>query len=217
MAFCNSCGANITPGNRFCDKCGAAVLASTLPPAVTPSTGGATPPPVSAAPPASGNSALKIVLIVVGAIVVMGILAVASAGFFAWRVAHRTHIRQDGDNVKVETPFGSVETTKDPAEAARNLGVDLYPGAEVLKNGSSSMSFGDVHTATLNSETSDSTDKVCAFYKPKFPNAMVMSSDENQCTIVANDQKNTITINVKAEGSKTRIVITHVTKAGGSS
>ena len=67
----------------------------------------------------------------VGVIVLVGILGVASLGFFAWRVAHRTHVRQEGDNVKVETPFGTVETTKDPEEAARNLGVDLYPGAQV--------------------------------------------------------------------------------------
>jgi hypothetical protein len=217
MAFCNSCGANLVPGTRFCNTCGAAILASTLPSA------SATPPvqaPVPAATPAaapSGGGALKAVLIVVGVIVVVGILAVAAGGVFAWRIAHRTHVRQDGDNVKVETPFGTVETTKDPDAAARNIGIDLYPGAEVLKNGSTSASFGPVHTATLNSETSDSVDQVCAFYKPKYPNAMVMTSDENQCTIVSNDPKNTVTITVKPEGGKTRIVITHVTHASNES
>lgn len=214
MAFCNACGATIVPGTRFCNKCGAAILASTLPSASAPPTAGpipAAPGTVPAPAPASGGGALKAVLIVVGVIVVVGILAVAAGGVFAWRVAHRMHVRQEGDNVKVETPFGTVETTKDPDEAARNLGVDIYPGAEVLKNGSTSASFGPVHTATINSETSDSVDKVCSFYKPKYPNAMVMSSDENQCTIVSNDQKNTVTISVKPEGNKTKIVITHVT------
>ena len=202
MAFCNSCGANIVPGTRFCNKCGAAILASTAAPA-------------TAVPP-SGGGALKAILIVVGVIVLVGILAVASLGFFAWRVARHTRVRQNGDNVRVETPFGTVQTTNDPQAAARDLGVDLYPGAQALKEGATSATFGTVHTASLNFETSDSVDKVCSFYKPKFPNAMVMTTEANQCTIVSNDQKNMITITVKAESDKTRIVITNVSKSGAA-
>ena len=210
MAFCNSCGANIAPGTKFCNKCGAAVLASSPAPVSAPAAGS----PAASPAPASGGGALKAILIVVGVIVLVGILGLASVGFFAWRIAHHTHVRHDGDNVKVETPFGTVESTKDPQDAARNLGVDLYPGAEVLKEGSASMTFGNVHTAALNFETSDSVDKVCSFYKPKFPNAMVVTSDANQCTIVSNDKKNMITINAKVDGSKTKIAISNVSKSG---
>src|SRR5271157_4959623 len=136
MAFCNACGTNIVPGTRFCTKCGAAILTSSLPPVAPPPAVGSVPPappvpPVAAAPaPASGGGALKVILIVVGVIVVVGILGIASVGYFAWHVAHRTRVRHEGDNVKVETPFGTVQTTKDPQEAARNLGVDIYPGAK---------------------------------------------------------------------------------------
>ena len=210
MAFCNSCGANIAPGTRFCNKCGAAVLASS--PVPTPTTAGS-PQPVAPAPN-SGSGALKAILIIVGVIFLVIILGVTSVAFFAWRVARHAHVRHDGDNVKVETPFGNLETTNDPKEAARTLGVDIYPGAEVLKEGSASMTFGNVHTAALNFETSDSVDKVCSFYKPKFPNAMVVTSEANQCTIVSNDKKNMITINAKVEGGKTRIVISNVSKSG---
>ena len=223
MAFCNSCGTSIVPGTRFCSKCGAAVLAPSPAPAVAPpaAVGSAPPapstPPVASTPaPTSGGGALKAILIVVGLVVLVAILCVASLGFFAWRVARRTHVRQEGDNVKVETPFVSIETSDDPQKAARNLGVDLYPGAQVMKEGSTSMTFGAVHTATLNFATSDSVDQVCGFYKPKFPNAMVMTTESNQCTIVSKDQTNMITINVKAESDKTRIVITNVSKSGAA-
>jgi hypothetical protein len=209
MAFCNSCGASIAPGTRFCNKCGAAVLTSSPAPAAASSA----PPAVSSPAPASGGGALKAILIVVGVIVLFIILGVTSIAFFAWRVAHHTRVRHDGDNVKVETPFGTVETTKDPQDAARNLGVDLYPGAEVLKEGSVSMTFGTVHTAALNFETSDSVEKVCSFYKPKFPNATVVTSEADQCTIVSNDHKNMITINAKIQSGKTRIVITNVSNS----
>jgi hypothetical protein len=218
MAFCNSCGANIVPGTRFCNKCGTAVLTSTLPAVAPPPAAGSLPPTPSTLPAAtpaqtSGGGALKAILIVVGVIVLVGILGLSSLAFFAWRVAHRTRVRHQGDNVKVETPFGSFETTQDPQDAARNLGVDLYPGAKVMKEGSVSMTFGNVHTAALTFETSDSVGQVCSFYKPKFPGAMVVSSDENQCNIVSNDQKNMITINAKIENGKTKIVISNVSRS----
>jgi hypothetical protein len=214
MPFCNSCGANTAPGTRFCNKCGAAILTSSPAPSAGASVPAPAAPPTSAPAPTSGGGALKAILIVVGVIFLVAMLGLASLGFFAWRVAHRTHVRQDGDNVKVETPFGTIETTKDPQDAARNLGVDLYPGAQVRKEGSVSMTFGNVHTAALTFETSDSVDQVCNFYKPKFPNATVVTSDANQCTIVSNVQKNMITINAKIENGKTRIAISNVSKSG---
>jgi hypothetical protein len=219
MAFCNSCGTSIAPGTRFCSKCGAPILASTPVAGVTPPVvAGPVPPAVNVPPvPAAGGGALKVVLIAVGVVVLVGILGVASLGFFAWHLAHRAHIRQDGDNVKVETPFGSVETTQDPGEAERNLGVDLYPGAEVRKNGAASATFGGVHTASLNSDSTDSVDKVSAFYKAKFPNAMVTTSDSGRCTIISNDHNSMVTINIQADGGKTRIQITNVRKSGASS
>jgi zinc-ribbon domain len=222
MAFCNSCGTTLTPGTRFCSKCGAAILGSAAAPVgATPSPTPPTPPtpPVVNAPvvPAvGGGGALKVILIVVAVVVFVGILGVVSAGFFAWHVAHHTHIRQNGDRVNVETPFGSVATTKDPEEAARNLGVELYPGAEVMKEGAASTTFGGVHTAALSATSSDSVDKVSSFYKAKFPNAMVTSSDSGRCDIVANDHKSMVTINIEAEGDKTKIQITNVTHKSDS-
>ena len=213
MAFCNSCGASLAPGIRFCNKCGAAILASSPTPNVaTPVMAGSTIPAASVpgANAGQGSGALKVILIVVGVIVLLVILSFGSFAFFAWRIARHAHLRQDGNNVKVETPFGNVETTQDPHDAARNLGVEIYPGAEVLKDGSASATFGGVHTASVSSESTDSVDKIANFYKGKFPNAMVTSSDAGRCTIIANDHKSMITINIEAEGGKTKIQITNV-------
>ena len=222
MAFCNKCGASLTPGIRFCNKCGAAVVASSPAPNVAnPAMAGSTVPVGSVLPATApqGGGALKVILIVVGVIALFGILAFGSIAFFAWRVARHVHAHQDGNNVRVETPFGNVETTKDPADAARNLGVDLYPGAEVLRNGSSTATFGGVHTATISAESSDSADQVFNFYKAKFPNAMVTTSDAGRSTIISNDNKSMITINVEPHGGKTKIMITSVSRKsdGGNS
>jgi zinc-ribbon domain len=206
MAFCNSCGATLNPGSKFCNKCGAAVAAGPSAPAV------ASTAPAPAAVPTGGGSALKVVLIVVAVIVGICILGVATVGIIGYRIAKSSHVSQNGDHVKVETPFGSVETSKDPDQAAKDLGVELYPGAEVQRNGASSAAFGGIRTVTAVFETSDAPDKVCTFYKSKFPGAMVTTSEQNHCTIVSNDRKNMITINIEASGDNTKLQITNVSK-----
>lgn len=93
MAFCTTCGAQVT--GAFCNKCGTPAAAS----------GGAAmpappPPPVAAAPvmaqqmpmPApvvrSGMSPLVWILVIIGGLFVLGIIGVVGTGFF---VAHKLH------------------------------------------------------------------------------------------------------------------------------
>ena len=211
MAFCNKCGTAITQGTRFCNKCGAPILASgfsSTAPSPAPSTPTAT--PTQAAP--QGSNALKVVLIVVGAVIVIGVLAVGAITFVGLHIAKRSRIHEEGDHVKVETPFGTVESTKDPEQAAKNLGIDIYPGAEVQKDGASSSVFGNIRTVSVNFESSDSVDKVCTFYKARFPNANVSTSQENHCTIVSTAPPNVTTINVESRGSGAKFQISTVAK-----
>jgi len=59
-------------------------------------------------------------------------------------------------------------------------------------------------------------DKVASFYKSKFPNAMVSTSDAGRCTIISNDNKTMITINIEARGEKTKIQISKVSRNSDS-
>jgi hypothetical protein len=212
MAFCNSCGTTITPGTRFCSKCGAPILASAFP-SSTAAPAPAPPASVQAPPPAQGGSnALKIVLIVIAVIVIIGGLGIAVLTMVGLHIAKNSRMRQEGDHVKVETPFGTVESSKDPEEAAKNLGVDIYPGAEVQQNGAASTTFGNLHTVNASFFSSDSVDKVCSFYKSKFPNATVSTSDERHCTIVSSAPPNVITINVDPKGDGSRFQINGMIK-----
>jgi F0F1-type ATP synthase membrane subunit c/vacuolar-type H+-ATPase subunit K len=203
MAFCNSCGAVLTPGTNLCNKCGSAIAAG-------PVTSAAVPAPTS--PPTGGSSGFKIVLIVVAVVVAIGILGLVTLGIIGVHIARSTHVRQEGDHVKVDTPFGTVETSQDPEKVAQEIGVEVYPGAQPQKNDSSSATFGAVHTATAVFQSADSLDKVCSFYKSKFPNSAVTTSDQNRCTIVSNDQKNMTTISIETSGDMTKFSITTVSK-----
>jgi hypothetical protein len=204
MAFCNSCGAPLNEGTKFCNKCGAA--ASGAPAAIA--------QPIAPGPPASkgGSSALKIILVIVGIIVLIGVLGIATIGFIGYRIAKSSHVSQKGDNVKVETPFGSMETSTDPDKTAQELGVEIYPGAQVQKAGTASVTFGSLHTVTAIFESSDSVDKICDFYRQKFPSAQVASSDQNRCTIVSGDKGNSTTITVEPRGDGSKLTIVTLTK-----
>ena len=200
MGFCNSCGATLAEGTKFCSKCGAAITGAPA----------ATPQPIAPGPPPSSgsSSALKVVLIIVGVIVLIGVLGVATIGIIGYRIAKNAKVSQKGDNVKIETPFGNMETSSDPQKTAEDLGVEIYPGAQVQKSGAASVTFGSIHTVTANFESSDSVDKVCDFYRAKFPGATVQSSDQTHCSIVASGSGNstTITADSRADGSSFQIV-----------
>ena len=204
MAFCNSCGATLDAGAKFCNKCGK----------TQPGAAAATPVFTPAAPgvPQKSSSALKIILIVVAVIVVFGILAVGAFSFFAYRIARHSRVHNENGNVRVETPFGTVNTTTDPDEAARNLGIDVYPGAEVVKGTTSDMTMGNMHTAAADFETSDPVGTVAEFYKSKVPNANVVSSTGDHYAIISTDKKNMLTINIEPKNGRTRI---HISKISG--
>ena len=205
MAFCNSCGASLENNARFCPKCGAAQSAG--PGTPLPSAGS-----VPAAPSAQ-SSTLKIVVIVIVAVVALGTLAIGTLTMIGLRIARHTHVTQDGDNVKVVGPFGTVNTN--PTDVTRDLGVDLYPGARMLKSNGANVEVAGMRTVAAEFESDDPADKVAAFYKSKFPDANVNVSNNDHYTIVATD-KNLITINIDSQDGKTLIHIAAVSGKGAT-
>jgi hypothetical protein len=160
---------------------------------------------------------VKIILVVVAVVVIFGILGVATLGIIGVHLARRTHFTQDGNHVKVETPFGSVDTSKDPQQMAKDLGVDIYPGAQPQADGSATANFGGVRTVAASFLSSDPLDKVCDFYRSRFPNAMSSASTQNHCSIVAGDQGNMLTIIIEPSGNSTKIQISSVNKSSTNS
>lgn len=199
MAYCNSCGANQEAGAKFCPKCGAS----------QPGAGTAATKPVPPAPSSpQGSNTLKVVLLVVAAVVVLGAVAIGTLTFIGLRIARHTHVTQSGNNVRVQTPFGTVNTNTE--DVTRDLGVDVYPGARMLKSNAANVQMAGVHTVAAEFESDDPASKVADFYKAKFPDANVNVSGQDHYTIVSTNKKNLITINIESQDGKTRINIASV-------
>ncbi len=163
------------------------------------------------APAAKSSSGAKTLLIVVLVIVGFVVLGIAGLGIVGWQIARHSRVQKNGDQVKVETPFGTMESTTDPEAAIKNLGIDVYPDARPMKGGSAMTSFGGMHTVSAQFETDDSPEKVAEFYKSRISNAQV-SSQGDRYSIVSADTKNVTTITIRPENGKTVIAIANVTK-----
>jgi hypothetical protein len=203
MAFCNSCGATIDGGTKFCNKCGAAapVAAASV--------------PVASAPPAAqsgGGGAIKIILIVVAVIVGLGILGFGTAAFFIHRAISRTHIEERNGKVKIDSPYGSVNTSDDSSDVSSEMGVAMYPGADVVKGTASSMDIGSLHTVTVQLQTDDSPSTVAAYYKEKLTNVSYSGNQGDHYTMMAGDKSDMTTLSIGTTEGKTRIQISKMVK-----
>ncbi len=78
------------------------------------------------------------------------------------------------DNVDISTPFGSMHVNSNDKADSASLGLTAYPGAVPVKDDKDdknsadlNMSFGDFHMGlkVISYQTSDSPDKVLAFYR----------------------------------------------------
>jgi hypothetical protein len=109
-------------------------------------------------------SATKVVLIIVGAFLVLGIIAVGVLGLGVWYVAKSTHKDANGQ-VTMNLPFGTIHTIPPDQITESDLGIPFYPGARCVTGARSETSgFTQLSAFFL---TSDSTDNVIAFYKGK--------------------------------------------------
>jgi len=151
-------------------------------------------------------------LIIAGIVVLVCILGMVTCGLAVRHFAKNAKVSQKGDDVKVETPFGNVETSSDPQKVADELGIDIYSGAQVQKEGTTAVTFGSIHTVTAIFESRDSVEKVCDFYRSKFPGANVASSDKDECTIISGEKGAQTTISVQSSGDGSRFTIVKLTK-----
>jgi hypothetical protein len=88
-----------------------------------------------------------------------------------------SHKEGDGNNVKIATPFGGISVKTDQSAVAALTGLPAYPGAQIdlthskneHDNGAAdvNMSFGSfqLRVRAIGYRTSDSPDKVLAFYR----------------------------------------------------
>jgi len=176
------------------------------------------PPPASTPPKSGGSSAIKIILIIVGVFVFLGVMVVAVIGYGVYRVRKAIHVDSSTGAATLSVPGMSMNADPGMKFTSSELGTDIYPGAEPKKSGNMRMSIAGSSVVTAAFLTSDSTDKVVAFYKDKlgsdatsmdFGGTAILTAkrtDREQVTV-------TIVQHANQEDGKTQIQIQHTTAA----
>lgn len=166
------------------------------------------PPPQ---PASSSNTVLKIVLIVIGVIVLLCVLVAGVIGYSAYKVSKSFHKDRNG-NVSISTPDGTITTGKSATITAADLGTDPYPGAATTTQGSMNMKTPTGSMVTAVYTSSDSSDKIVAFYKERFgdQSSIVQTGNGTMLSSGGND-KDKVMVTITPEGNNSKIVIIHVT------
>jgi hypothetical protein len=115
----------------------------------------------------------------------------------------------DGNHLRMQFPTGTLETNN-PQQAARDIGVEIYPGAKLMKDGAVSNATRNFQMVCASFESSDPLDKVAGFFKARYPNARVTTSqDQNHSMIVSKNKKNAIMISLEGRREGTIIQVTN--------
>ncbi len=171
MAFCNSCGTNLENRRKVLSEVRRGASWGSRPASFD----GPPSSPVAANP--AQSKTLKIVLIVV--VASRGVGRSGHRDADRHRFAHRSpHSRDDKMATTSAWRARSEQSNTNSSDVSRDLGVDLYPGARMLKSNGANVEIAGVHTFAAEFESDDPADKVANFYKAKFPNANVSVSSQ---------------------------------------
>jgi hypothetical protein len=181
----------------------------------------AVPPQGAAIPPqgapaqvrTGGGSTLKIILIILGVLVVLVMMVVGIVGYGVWRVSRAVHVDHKTGETTINTPGGAITSGTSAKLTADDLGTDIYPGARP-GHGGARLSLPTGPMVAANYTTSDSKDKVIAFYKEKFGSqATVMDTDDGALLTVNKSKQDTVMMTITQKPSqndgKTQIHIVH--------
>lgn len=235
--FCGKCGAPTVDGMKYCTVCGSAMAdsASTAglaavaldsPAAALDSVtiGNPAMPPGPVSAPKTGSPFLKIVLAILAVLVLLGVLTAGSCVYFLYRAKQRVNQFEKQVRIATPAPPEAVRTPPPPTPAPPETptqaiaplvaaGIPIYPGASPKEDGGE-VSLGAGGVKVQQYTTSDSADKIAAFYKDKLgAQALVTQSGTSTLVqLVGTDGVINVTIAADSDPGKNLFTITSIAR-----
>ena len=180
-------------------------------------------PPVGPKPPGSGGNFVAIALLLLALIVLLGAVGVWVGLRVITNAVHVNVNQADSGkkDVSIKTPLGSLEVNQGLNEAS--LGMPIYPGATAIKEGdSATVNFNIADQAKVRVlagkyETTDSLDKVVAFYHERLGDEVTsfkQKDEEGKTVFEMKHDKQEKLVALKSNGNK--IVIEMVRFSAGT-
>jgi len=226
--FCTKCGTPLPEGMKFCTGCGATIGEPSAPPAPAAPAPAAPIPaptaPAAAAPAASsGSPVVKIVLIVLAVLILFGLLSAGACVYFVYRAKQKMRQFETTIHSTLPMPTGTPQVPAQPGAPATapgqpttpavDTGVPAYPGATAAE-GQGEMSLGVGGVKVQQYTTSDSVDKVVAFYKDKLGSTAMVTQSGQQALVQVVGSNGVINVVIASDAGsgKTKITISTIAK-----
>jgi hypothetical protein len=173
-------------------------------------------------------SAHRVVSAIVGAVLVLGLLAVGGLVFAAYYFSSRVHVTRSGTHgrdeiVRVDTPFGRVRVDKNRDMDPELLDMPLYPEAKVVNQGHSArvdldLDFADkqLRIMAVEMETPDAFDKVVAFYRQAAPDYSFSQKAGGKVELLWQEGGRKKVIGIVERQGKTRIALANIGEPEGN-
>ncbi|HET9784777.1 MAG TPA: zinc ribbon domain-containing protein [Terriglobales bacterium] len=188
MNRCPQCQAEIPPGAQFCPACGLRVH-------------GGTAPLAAHKRPWGGR---KVVLWFLLAALILAAIFLAGVFYF---IRHTTIVTTTKNGGRVESPFGVLSSSSNPAQLAHNLGLDIYPGATALQG--TQVDLNNSIIVSLQFESSDPAARIISFYHVRYPDAAVKATKDG-LRLVQLNPRDTLTIEALPDSHGTRIRVNDI-------
>lgn len=155
--------------------------------------------------PARWHPGRRVVLTFLGAVLILvAILALAMSYF----IRHTTIVTSTQGGNRVESPAGALTTGNDPAQLAKSLGIDLFPGA--VGEHSAQAQLPSNTMASMQFHTAASPRQVISFYHERYPDATVKPLSNGGFSLVQLNGLDTLTVEATRENHLTHIAINDI-------
>ncbi|HEY7839458.1 MAG TPA: zinc ribbon domain-containing protein [Terriglobales bacterium] len=191
MARCPQCGAESGDQAQFCHACGRLLAGQERKAANVP-------------PIHRRYGGRRVVVVFLAVIAVIGIIFVVGMVYF---IRHTSIVTSTKNGGRVESPFGVVTASNDPAKLAHSLGVEIFPGAVGEKGAQAQLASSNI--ASLSFRTSAPAGEVINFYHIRYPDA-TLKTNGDQITLVQINLRDTLTIRASPLAGHTEIQISDV-------
>ncbi|MGH9486544.1 MAG: hypothetical protein ACRD04_03005 [Terriglobales bacterium] len=187
---CQQCEAEIPGTAQYCPACGVRLPQ--------------TPEPAPLPTPRRRWGGTQVVIWFLVIAVVMGVLFMLGVVYF---IRHTAIVTTNKNGGRIEAPYGTLSHSRNPAQLARGLGLDLVPGAVGVSGTQADLNHSVVVSIEFRSTAKPAA--IMNFYHVRYPDASVQAEGAVE-TLVQLNPRDTMTIVAEPEPKGTRILVNDV-------